>query len=176
MTQLIPSASFVHFIEPLDLEEASNLRFTLECICYIYHLIWKELNYVINDHIDCVTGCPLMPTFCGELSFWSLWYLCLFIILLRLRLVVVEMKRLCKRKMSGEDSVLFQVALIVSWEATTYLWKAFKNQMRVLLFACITYLLTFSFIGICYLLVLLVFVREGIWTCNLSSLPISLQY
>lgn len=72
------------------------------------------------------------------------------------------MKRLCKRKMSGEDSVLFQVALIVSWEATTYLWKAFKNQMRVLLFACITYLLTFYFIGICYLLVLLVFVREGI--------------
>ena len=64
MTQLIPSASFVHFIEPLDLEEASNLRFTLECICYIYHLIWKELNYVINDHIDCVTGCQKLDSAC----------------------------------------------------------------------------------------------------------------
>ena len=140
-----------------------------------YPKFWKWL-FVLFVAIWVLHASKISMCFCGELSFWSLWYLCLFIILLRLRLVVVEMKRLCKRKMSGEDSVLFQVALIVSWEATTYLWKAFKNQMRVLLFACITYLLTFSFIGICYLLVLLVFVREGIWTCNLSSLPISLQY
>nr|KYP62921.1 Callose synthase 11 [Cajanus cajan] len=49
--------------------EAGNLRFTPECLCYIYHFMAKELNYVIDEHIDPDTGRPYMPTVSGELGF-----------------------------------------------------------------------------------------------------------
>ncbi|TKY71697.1 Callose synthase 11 [Spatholobus suberectus] len=49
--------------------EAGNLRFTPECVCYVYHFMAKELNYVIDEHIDPDTGRPFMPTVSGELGF-----------------------------------------------------------------------------------------------------------
>ncbi|CAJ1929335.1 unnamed protein product [Sphenostylis stenocarpa] len=49
--------------------EAGNLRFTPECICYIYHFMAKELYHVIDEHIDPDTGRPFMPTVSGELWF-----------------------------------------------------------------------------------------------------------
>ncbi|KAL2341896.1 hypothetical protein Fmac_009836 [Flemingia macrophylla] len=49
--------------------EAGNLRFAPECLCYIYHFMAKELNYVIDEHIDPDTGRPFMPTVSGELGF-----------------------------------------------------------------------------------------------------------
>lgn len=49
--------------------EAGNLRFTPECLCYIYHFMAKELNHVIDEHGDPDTGRPYMPTVSGELGF-----------------------------------------------------------------------------------------------------------
>ncbi|XP_074308092.1 callose synthase 11 [Silene latifolia] len=49
--------------------EAANLRFMPECICYIFHHLCYELNYVIEDHPDRETGRPYVPTTIGENSF-----------------------------------------------------------------------------------------------------------
>ncbi|KAK7302786.1 hypothetical protein RJT34_13682 [Clitoria ternatea] len=49
--------------------EAGNLRFSPECLCYIYHFMAKELNYVLDEHIDPDTGRPFMPTVSGDCGF-----------------------------------------------------------------------------------------------------------
>lgn len=49
--------------------EAGNLRFIPECICYIYHFMAKELNYVIDEHIDPDTGRPFLPSISGDCAF-----------------------------------------------------------------------------------------------------------
>ncbi|KAG2377276.1 Callose synthase [Vigna angularis] len=49
--------------------EASNLRFTPECICYSYHFMAKEVNHVIDEHIDPDIARPFMPTVSIELGF-----------------------------------------------------------------------------------------------------------
>ncbi|XP_061375546.1 callose synthase 11-like [Gastrolobium bilobum] len=49
--------------------EAGNLRFTPECICYIYHFMAKELNDVLDERIDPETGRPFLPTVSGDCGF-----------------------------------------------------------------------------------------------------------
>lgn len=49
--------------------EAANLRFTPECICYIYHFMAMELNYILDEKIDPDTGRPFLPTILGENAF-----------------------------------------------------------------------------------------------------------
>ncbi|KAI4299377.1 hypothetical protein L6164_032844 [Bauhinia variegata] len=49
--------------------EAGNLRFTPECICYIYHFMAKELTQVLEDYIDPDTGRPFLPSIYGECAF-----------------------------------------------------------------------------------------------------------
>ncbi|KAE9594991.1 hypothetical protein Lal_00041226 [Lupinus albus] len=50
--------------------ESGNLRFTPECICYIYHFMAKELNYVLDDdHIDPDTGRRFLPSYSGDCAF-----------------------------------------------------------------------------------------------------------
>ncbi|KAI9121394.1 hypothetical protein K1719_008427 [Acacia pycnantha] len=49
--------------------EAGNLRFTPECICYIFHFMAKELNYVIEEHLDPDTGRPFLPSISGDCAF-----------------------------------------------------------------------------------------------------------
>ncbi|KAK7327885.1 hypothetical protein VNO77_21978 [Canavalia gladiata] len=49
--------------------EAGNLRFTPECICYIYHFMARELNFVLDEHIDPDTGRPFLPTVSGDCGF-----------------------------------------------------------------------------------------------------------
>ncbi|KAL6992579.1 Callose synthase 11 [Sarracenia purpurea var. burkii] len=49
--------------------EAANLRFTPECISYIYHHMAMELNQVLNDDIDENTGLPFVPSISGENAF-----------------------------------------------------------------------------------------------------------
>lgn len=49
--------------------EAANLRFTPECLCYIYHHMAMELNYILDDHIDEETRHPYVPKTCGQYGF-----------------------------------------------------------------------------------------------------------
>ncbi|KAH7546004.1 hypothetical protein FEM48_Zijuj01G0154900 [Ziziphus jujuba var. spinosa] len=49
--------------------ESANLRFTPECICYIYHFMALELNHVLDNHIDPETGQLFLPSFSGENAF-----------------------------------------------------------------------------------------------------------
>ncbi|KAL3522273.1 hypothetical protein ACH5RR_015107 [Cinchona calisaya] len=49
--------------------EAANLRFTPECLCYIYHNMAGELNHILDGHIDENTGHPYVPSTCGQYGF-----------------------------------------------------------------------------------------------------------
>ncbi|XP_075522833.1 callose synthase 11-like [Primulina tabacum] len=49
--------------------EAGNLRFTPECLCYIYHHLALELNYILDDHFDENTGQPFVPSTCRQFGF-----------------------------------------------------------------------------------------------------------
>ncbi|PWA97855.1 glycosyl transferase, family 48, 1,3-beta-glucan synthase subunit FKS1-like, domain-1 [Artemisia annua] len=49
--------------------EAGNLRFTPECICYIYHHMTLELNLVLNGDTDVNTGRSFNPSISGENAF-----------------------------------------------------------------------------------------------------------
>lgn len=49
--------------------EAANLRFAPECLCYIYHHMTMELNYILDDHIDEETRHPYVPKTCGQYGF-----------------------------------------------------------------------------------------------------------
>ncbi|KAJ7968559.1 Callose synthase-like protein [Quillaja saponaria] len=49
--------------------ESANLRFTPECICYIYHYMGKELNNILDDIIDPDTGRPYLPSVSGDCAF-----------------------------------------------------------------------------------------------------------
>ncbi|KAF7151972.1 hypothetical protein RHSIM_Rhsim02G0129600 [Rhododendron simsii] len=49
--------------------ESANLRFTPECICYIYHHMAMELNRTLDDDIDEETGRPFIPSMSGENAF-----------------------------------------------------------------------------------------------------------
>ncbi|XP_060191459.1 callose synthase 11-like [Lycium barbarum] len=41
--------------------EAANLRFAPECLCYIYHHMAMEMNYIVDGHIDENTGQAYVP-------------------------------------------------------------------------------------------------------------------
>ncbi|KAI6697340.1 hypothetical protein NL676_017459 [Syzygium grande] len=47
--------------------ECANLRFLPECICYVFHNMAKELNMVLEDHVDPNTGRRIFPA--GENAF-----------------------------------------------------------------------------------------------------------
>ncbi|XP_071726510.1 callose synthase 11-like [Rutidosis leptorrhynchoides] len=49
--------------------EAGNLRFTPECICYIYHHMTMELNQVLSGDSDVNTGRAFIPSITGENAF-----------------------------------------------------------------------------------------------------------
>ncbi|XP_062206905.1 callose synthase 11-like [Phragmites australis] len=49
--------------------EAANLRFMPECLCYIFHYMALDLNHVIDQSIDVVTGRPAIPAVHGEDAF-----------------------------------------------------------------------------------------------------------
>lgn len=49
--------------------EAANLRFVPECLCYIYHHMAMELNYILDGHIDENTGHPFVPYTCKQFGF-----------------------------------------------------------------------------------------------------------
>lgn len=49
--------------------EAANLRFTPECLCYIYHHMALELNYILDDHVDENTGQLFVPSTCKQHGF-----------------------------------------------------------------------------------------------------------
>ncbi|XP_072086869.1 callose synthase 11 [Arachis hypogaea] len=49
--------------------ESGNLRFAPECISYIFHFMAKELNYVLDEHIDPDTGRPFLPSISGDCAF-----------------------------------------------------------------------------------------------------------
>ncbi|KAG9130299.1 hypothetical protein Leryth_004210 [Lithospermum erythrorhizon] len=49
--------------------EAANLRFMPECLCYIYHHMAFELNYILDGHIDELTGQPYVPYTCAQFGF-----------------------------------------------------------------------------------------------------------
>nr|XP_043619283.1 callose synthase 11-like [Erigeron canadensis] len=49
--------------------EAGNLRFTPECICYIYHHMTMELNQVLGGDTDPNTGRSFNPSISGENAF-----------------------------------------------------------------------------------------------------------
>ncbi|CAH9065872.1 unnamed protein product [Cuscuta epithymum] len=49
--------------------EAANLRFTPECLCYIYHHMAMELNYILDGHIDENTRQPYVPWTCKQFGF-----------------------------------------------------------------------------------------------------------
>ncbi|KAL3820479.1 hypothetical protein ACJIZ3_006384 [Penstemon smallii] len=49
--------------------EAANLRFTPECLCYIYHHMALELNYILDDHIDENTGQLYVPSTCKQFGY-----------------------------------------------------------------------------------------------------------
>ncbi|CAI9089404.1 OLC1v1023971C1 [Oldenlandia corymbosa var. corymbosa] len=49
--------------------ESANLRFTPECLCYIFHNMAMELNKILEDYIDENTGSPFLPSVSGENAF-----------------------------------------------------------------------------------------------------------
>ncbi|KAH7568921.1 hypothetical protein JRO89_XS06G0072900 [Xanthoceras sorbifolium] len=49
--------------------ESANLRFVPECICYVYHHMAMELNFVLDDKIDDNTGRPFIPSTSGYCAF-----------------------------------------------------------------------------------------------------------
>ncbi|KAK0578785.1 hypothetical protein LWI29_016161 [Acer saccharum] len=49
--------------------ESANLRFVPECICYIYHHMAMELNYILDEKIDEDTGRPFVPLISGDRAF-----------------------------------------------------------------------------------------------------------
>lgn len=49
--------------------EAGNLRFTPECICYIYHHMTMELNQVLSGDTDVNTGRSYIPSITGDNAF-----------------------------------------------------------------------------------------------------------
>ncbi|CAK7350590.1 unnamed protein product [Dovyalis caffra] len=49
--------------------ESANLRFTPECVCYIYHHMAMELNKVLDDWTDPSTGGHFLPSISGDCAF-----------------------------------------------------------------------------------------------------------
>ncbi|KAH6791371.1 glucan synthase-like 1 [Perilla frutescens var. frutescens] len=49
--------------------EAANLRFLPECLCYVYHHMALELNYILDDHFDRDTRELFVPSTCREFGF-----------------------------------------------------------------------------------------------------------
>ncbi|KAH6829081.1 glucan synthase-like 1 [Perilla frutescens var. hirtella] len=49
--------------------EAANLRFLPECLCYIYHHMALELNFILDDHVDENTGQLFVPSTCKLCGF-----------------------------------------------------------------------------------------------------------
>nr|POE73491.1 callose synthase 11 [Quercus suber] len=49
--------------------ESANLRFTPECICYIFHHMAMELNLVLDEKIDPETGQSFLPSIYGDCAF-----------------------------------------------------------------------------------------------------------
>jgi callose synthase len=49
--------------------EAANLRFTPECLCYIYHHMATELHRILEGFIDTTMGRPANPAVHGENAF-----------------------------------------------------------------------------------------------------------
>lgn len=49
--------------------ESANLRFTPECLCYIYHHMAMELNKILDDYTDEFTGAPFVPSISGDCAF-----------------------------------------------------------------------------------------------------------
>lgn len=49
--------------------ESANLRFMPECICYIFHNMAHELNWIIDNHVDPETGSLYVPCVTTENAF-----------------------------------------------------------------------------------------------------------
>ncbi|KAI3780652.1 hypothetical protein L2E82_10637 [Cichorium intybus] len=49
--------------------ESANLRFVPESICYIFHNMAMELNILLEDYIDEITGRPVLPSISGGNAF-----------------------------------------------------------------------------------------------------------
>ncbi|EPS64129.1 hypothetical protein M569_10647, partial [Genlisea aurea] len=49
--------------------ESANLRFAPECLCYIYHHMAMELNYILDGQKDDNTGQPFVPSTCKQFGF-----------------------------------------------------------------------------------------------------------
>ncbi|XP_057764492.1 callose synthase 11-like [Salvia miltiorrhiza] len=49
--------------------EAANLRFLPECLCYIYHHMALELNFILDDHVDESTAQLFVPSTCKQYGF-----------------------------------------------------------------------------------------------------------
>lgn len=49
--------------------ESANLRFTPECLCYIFHRMAFELNQVLDEKSDPETGAPYLPWPSGECGY-----------------------------------------------------------------------------------------------------------
>ncbi|KAI3456263.1 hypothetical protein Pfo_012926 [Paulownia fortunei] len=60
---------FVSPIATTPISNARELAFHPECLCYIYHHMALELNYILDDHIDENTGQLFVPSTCGQFGF-----------------------------------------------------------------------------------------------------------
>ena len=49
--------------------ESANLRFAPECICYIFHHMAMELNLVLDEETDPITGQSFLPSIYGDCAF-----------------------------------------------------------------------------------------------------------
>ena len=49
--------------------ESANLRFAPECICYIFHHMAMELNFVLDEETDPNTGQSFLPSIYGDCAF-----------------------------------------------------------------------------------------------------------
>ncbi|XP_031124227.1 callose synthase 11-like [Ipomoea triloba] len=49
--------------------EAANVRFVPECLCFIFHHMAMELNYILDGQIDEQTGQPYIPWTCKQFGF-----------------------------------------------------------------------------------------------------------
>ncbi|KAL8460435.1 hypothetical protein ACS0TY_032101 [Phlomoides rotata] len=49
--------------------EAANLRFLPECLCYIYHHMAIELNYILDGRVDESTGQLFVPSTCKQYGY-----------------------------------------------------------------------------------------------------------
>lgn len=50
--------------------EATNLKFLLECMNYIFHHMVMELNMILEDNLDENTWQPALPACMGENAFF----------------------------------------------------------------------------------------------------------